>query len=621
MNLHTNSSLKPILPAVTNMVRDVASFARTKKAMWVVFGVAMVMRIIYFLQATDNPLLYIQQLDEEFYSNYGKSLISDHPDDGTSKFYMDPLYGFFLGGIYYLFGDNLLIPRLIQIVTDSFAALLMYLIGRRLWSPTAGLGAGIIYAVYPVSWFYSLTLLKTTFTTDFVILFTYLLILFLGQQNLRNWFVLGIVTGIGVYLRGNLILLLPATVLLPLLCRKDSLKKAVQLAAFYLLGASLILGSVGLINKSTFGTFSILPNTGGTTLYGANNPENPYGENKNPKFITRNHPSDIYTQYKVEAEKRLNRTLSDKEVSTFWRGEAMKYWFSSFSVLPSLLLHKFKHLISHKEIANNQSIEIAARFAPVLFPQVPYFSLVLAFGLPGLLLALRKDKRVYALLPVIFVVLVTSLIYFSSSRFRLPMVPILILGSVYYFYALRSSPGDIKKYILLVATAIIFLVSINVHGPRDNIAQQDINLALAHAEVSETDKAIALIRQHESEMSDDNYYQKIRGYISLLAKDYNSAYHYSTLAIKQDPDDYGTMSVAGIAALEQNDTQNALNIFKHALQISNDTEMHYWIGKSYNQLGEKEKAKQHLTLAIDTLPITSQIAMEAKKLLQQLQAS
>ena len=400
--------------------RQLVEFSASTKAMWVVFGIALIMRVIYLMQSSDNPLLYIQQLDEEFYVNYGKSLLAGASADSHPKFYMDPLYGFFLGGLFFLFDDNLIIPRVIQILTDSFAALLMYLIARRLWSSSAGLAAGAIYALYPVCWFYSLALLKTTFTTDFAILFTYLLILFLESRKAGHWLALGLMTGVGVYLRGNLVLLLPVTFLLPVLVRSDSWKQSIQLSLFYVLGASIVLGSVGLLNKNMFGEFSILPNTGGTTLYGANNPGNPYGENRNPEFITRNHPTEIYDQYRSEAEKRLGRTLNDSEVSAYWRGQAINYWFSSIEVIPGLFLHKLGDLISYKEIANNQSMDIAARFAPVLLPQIPYFTLILAFGLPGLLLALKKDSRVYALLPVLVVVLATTLLYFSSSRFRRP---------------------------------------------------------------------------------------------------------------------------------------------------------------------------------------------------------
>ena len=574
--------------------------------------------MFYLLQANDNPFLYVPQLDEEFYVDFGKNLLAEGPQNTNLGFFMDPLYGYFLGGLFYIFGDNLIIPRLIQIVSDSAAALLLCLIGRRLWSPATGLLAGLIYALYPVSWFYSLTLLKTTFTTNYVILFTLILLVFVERQTLRNWFLLGLITGIGVYLRGNLILLIPFTMLLPLVIRQHSWRQSIQLSLTYLLGAVILLGGVGLLNKATFGQFAVLPTTGGITLYGANNPQNPTGENTNPDFISKSHPAELFVQYKNEAEKRNGKTLNNSEVSTYWRGQAIKYWFSSFTVLPSLWSHKISHLISHEEIANNQSVDIAARFSPILLPQIPFFALVLGFGLPGIFLALRKDPRVYALLPVVGVVIVTSIVYFSSSRFRLPLVPILILGAAYFFNYATCRTWEIRKNIPMLVAASIFTVSMLINGPRANVSQQEINLALAHAEIGQTNEAILLLQQLENDLNDHNYYQKIRGYVSLLAKDYKSAYFYSKMALEEDPGDYGTMSVAGIAALELNDMEEALELFSIAYQISNDNEFHYWIGKSQATLGNTEIAIKHLEYASRLLPQSSPIGIKAKSLLEEI---
>jgi len=603
-----------------NKYQQFFRFAESGKPLWVIFGIALLMRVIYLLQSTDNPLLYIPQLDEEFYVNFGRSLVASDSGDVQSQLYMDPLYGFFLGGIYYLFGDSILIPRVVQILTDSIAASLLFLIGRMLWSSPVGFFAGVLYAIYPVSWFYSLTLLKTTFITDFSILFTFLLVKCQEQLVPRYWFMLGLITCIGVYLRGNFILLIPITLLIPLFTKNDSLRSSIKLSVNYLVGSLIMLAMIGILNKTVFGAFSILPNTGGTTLYGANNPNNPNGENINPEFVTRNHPAEIYKQYVEEAEKRVGKSLSPGEVSSYWRGEAFSYWFSSPWVLPNLFLEKLGHLVTHKEIANNQSIEVAARFAPILLPQIPFYSFILAFGVPGLILALRKDRRTIAVLPVIFVVLVTTLIYFSSSRFRMPLVPVLILGSSYYLYYLLTIGRSNQKYWLFLIPLMIFVASMVVEGPPNNVPQQEINLALAHAEIGETDRAMTLLKEIEDKMGGNNYYLKIRGYISLRAKDYESAFRYSKLALATEPEDYGTMSIAGMAALELQDTDSALSLFTNALRISKDNEMHYWIGKTYVSLGDIEEAKQHLRIAVDTLPSNSEFSNEAKKLLLELQA-
>jgi hypothetical protein len=55
-------------------------------------------------------------------------------------------------------------------------------------------------------------------------------------------------------------------------------------------------------------------------------------------------------------------------------------------------------------------------------------AVALALGVPGLVVGMRRNPAALALLVPIATIPATALIDYSASRFRLPMVPALLLG-------------------------------------------------------------------------------------------------------------------------------------------------------------------------------------------------
>lgn len=64
---------------------------------------------------------------------------------------MGPLYAYFLGGIYSIFGHDWLLVRLVQIVVGSASCVLVYIVGKRFFRAGVGRLAGIIAALTRLS--------------------------------------------------------------------------------------------------------------------------------------------------------------------------------------------------------------------------------------------------------------------------------------------------------------------------------------------------------------------------------------------------------------------------------------------------------------------------------------
>lgn len=70
-------------------------------------------------------------------------------DAGESTSVMPPLYPLVLGGVFAIFGEDLLVVRIIQILLSASLALLAYAIGSAVAGRSVGLVAGLLTALYP----------------------------------------------------------------------------------------------------------------------------------------------------------------------------------------------------------------------------------------------------------------------------------------------------------------------------------------------------------------------------------------------------------------------------------------------------------------------------------------
>src|SRR5512143_1279442 len=98
----------------------------------VIAGAAFILRLVHILQLRHNdPLFLSPQMDALYHHEWalaiaaGREFIAD-------AFFRAPLYPYFLGLLYKLFGANLLVVRILEAAIGSAACGLAYLLARRL---------------------------------------------------------------------------------------------------------------------------------------------------------------------------------------------------------------------------------------------------------------------------------------------------------------------------------------------------------------------------------------------------------------------------------------------------------------------------------------------------------
>jgi len=131
----------------------------------VLLGVAFLLRLIYLFQIQSIPLFDHLAGDGRTYDEWAQRIVAGDWL-GQGVFYQAPLYPYFLGVLQFIFGHNPWLIRFIQIILGAVSCALIYLVGEKLFSRTAGIAAGLILACYAPAVFFD-GLMKRVFSISF----------------------------------------------------------------------------------------------------------------------------------------------------------------------------------------------------------------------------------------------------------------------------------------------------------------------------------------------------------------------------------------------------------------------------------------------------------------------
>src|SRR5262245_16160940 len=119
----------------------------------VIFFLALAVRLLAWFQVQGSPWCAVPLGDARFFDEWGQRIAAGHWL-GYDVFYQAPLYPYFLGVLYALFGHAAWLVRLIQLVLGALSAVLVAAGTRRLFPGRAGGAAGVLAALYaPAIWY------------------------------------------------------------------------------------------------------------------------------------------------------------------------------------------------------------------------------------------------------------------------------------------------------------------------------------------------------------------------------------------------------------------------------------------------------------------------------------
>ncbi|HON05037.1 MAG TPA: glycosyltransferase family 39 protein [bacterium] len=384
--------------------------------LFLIFLVGLLARIVFILLL--GPHFYFD--DEQEYwkmvNNFlsGKGLMVSE----TLKAYRPPVYPLFIAILVKL-GSGIVGIRIVQALISAVTSVLIYLLGRKVFSERVAILAGCISSVYPFFIFYTGFLLTETL---FIFLMVSAILMFIrvfeSDTSPLYGTIPGFITGIAGLCRPTMEAFFPFALVF-ILFSEGSYKKRLLKIFFAGLGFILILSPWVIRNFVVLGKFIPGTTMGGAVFWEGNNP---YSEGGPCRYfpdgvwqIDESKRDSIFYKITIDYIKqdpvRFIKLLGKKFVR-FWNVVLNASDYSSF----------FYRLVS-----------------------VLSFGLLLPFFVIGLFIPPLDLKKAF-LIGIIVFFTIFHMIFLASVRYRIAIEPFVILFACQgFFWFLEHVKGIVNK--------------------------------------------------------------------------------------------------------------------------------------------------------------------------------
>jgi len=527
--------------------------SRRSTAAWflAIAGVAFLLRLIHLLQLRHNdPLFFSPQMDALYHHQWALAIVAGR-EFIADAFFRAPLYPYFLGLVYKLFGANQMAARIIQALIGSATCGLVYILARQLLKPQGPSPkpqasshklpksephsslltlhssdlvpriAGLMMAAYPLAIWYDGELLLEGLLT-FLLMLGFVL-LYRSRDKDRQWWLPGIVFGLAAITRPNVLAFLAVLPIWLFVEGKGSKGPRVQGSKSEtrtlepsnpgtrsiwtrLLpvwgAAALVILPVTIRNYVVSRQFVPIAWQAGTNFYIGNSPESDGMTAVLPG--TRGGWWGGYDDAKRLAEQALGRPLKGAEIDRYWLGKGLEFWREQPGKALGLLARKtFLWLVGY-EVSNERDLYAAKRYSYIdylffnsRFLKFP-FGILLPLALAGVWFRRREWRR---LLPLYLFVVAYSLsfvVFFVTSRYRTSIVPIAAILAAIGLIGLVGPVSRRERIVGLgIALVAFVLFNANLAGAGRQVDQSRNYVAAAvglHAQGRDSE-ALTEVRQ------------------------------------------------------------------------------------------------------------------------------
>ncbi|MFH0979970.1 MAG: glycosyltransferase family 39 protein [Planctomycetota bacterium] len=458
---------------------------------------ALSLRVTYVLQMRASPFFDRHILDAAYHDAWATA-IAEGRTFVEGPYFRAPLYPWFLGGVYALFGRGFLLPRLIQALIGALSCGWLYLLGREAFGRTAGLLAGVAAATYWVFCYYDAELLTESLTVFLDVLLLWCLLRAYRRPGAAGWVGAGVVLGLSAITRPNTLVFIPVVVLWVFWSRRP---RPFRSAFVFCCGCLIPILPVTVRNWVVGKDLVLISSQGGVNFYIGNNPQS-----DGVTAVVPGTPPDWWGGYYAsiqKAEQAVGRPLQPSEVSQYYFGEGLRFWAERPGAALNLLLSKLRLFWSSYELGNNQSPWFfAERYAPMVRFLPLSFGVLAPLGLAGIMITWRERVRLLPLWGFVLVYMGSVAAFFVNSRYRLPIVPVLMV----YAAALPVSAADWIRWgewyrvgraavVLFCVAAVVLAGTATLPDPTDtHNAHAYATLGLAFQESGRPEEALDAYR-------------------------------------------------------------------------------------------------------------------------------
>lgn len=488
------------------MAEGISRIGKQHTGLIVIFCLALILRVIYLLLYSDLAVWDQLTVDNNYHHHWAVS-ISQGNVPGDTTYFRAPFYVFCLAGLYSLLGTSLWVARIFGLVIGLASILMTYLIAVRVFDRRVGLLAALIHTLYPICIYFEMELLLDPLFTLLIQLTVHRFLVWWDSRSPRDILLTGLLLGLAAITRPTALIVAPLLIIAIFAFLPRRLA-AIRQSAALLLGMLLLIAPITIRNIVVAGDPVLIASQGGINLY--------IGNNDAADGVSANLPEPMGHNWRISqithiAESDEGRRLRPGEVSSYWTGRAVDWILHNPGSFLYSYARKIHHQFADREISNNRQISIFAERIPILRYNPLSFGILFALAATGLIFCYGRQKRAAFLTSVILSYCVVSALFFFSSRFRLPLMPLyFVLAAATLSWLTSRFFQGIRQALRAVAVAILFgLISYFPLEPLSSgfASQFKISEGLhwfAHAEYGRALEAFREAREIEPDFPETN---------------------------------------------------------------------------------------------------------------------
>lgn len=537
------------------------------------FLFAFILRMIFLFQFQsviifDNPIV-----DMAYHHNWALA-IANGEQFYEGPFFRAPLYPMFLGFVYWLFGESAWIIKIIQAVIGAISCVLLYELGRELFNRKTAVLASVIMALYAPLIFFDAQLLVPTLAICFNLTALVFIVRTQTKNDLKSYLFSGLFLGLSMIARPTIGLFALMLVIYLIYINRHKFKTELKKIVLMVLCLCIPILPVTVYNCVQSSEITLIAAYGGINFYIGN-----YDGADGTSAVIPGVRQDWQggkEDTKQIAEKELGRSLTESEQSEFWFDKAMDDIYSDPIRWLGLLGKKMMLLTNGFELSNNFDFYYFAHqttFMKLLLHRTYLFfpyGLLLPIGLISMLALSKYDKKHKILLIYTLATIVSIILFLVTARYRLYLVPPLILFASYTIMNMKNILIAVSKF-KKISITILFIILLIVCN-YDFYGHTKITDAHGH-------HTTATIYNSQGDINKASTY-----YLKALKADYNQT---------------ETLNDYALVLASQKRYQQAVKLLQHGISLPNvNYMMHYNLGYVYMQANKPADAKEQFKIVI-----------------------
>jgi len=580
------------------------------------------LRIFYLCELHEAPDFKAPAVDAGFYDYWARSIVIENfqppqefgePEISRHPYFMPPGYPYFLSGLYFLLNVNSAHPaggylaaRLAQMLLGLFNCFIGYLLARRLFNRSVGLIFAALMSVYWIFIYFEGQLNEPVLLVFLILLAVYVLVLWTERFNFAYGILAGILLGLAGLVRPNALLFVPLAAVWMLWNGSGNSGRAriIFSVLVFLAGAAAAIAPVTVRNYLVAKQPVLISSNAGVNLYIGNNPK------ADGFFVTGleelesfNNCYD-YPQIVRDLQRKSGTSLNYSQVSRYFTGKALRFIKENPLKFLTLLFRKTLLFWGPAEISSNKVIHYEKQNSALL-RYLPGFSAVFSLSIVGIILLFFGgsdiDKSAKATRPLVLILafigvyFASHLPFFITARYRVPVIPFLLMFGAWGLYRLGRFVWikDFRNTGLWLAVWLVLylVVSRPIIAYEPPLAGWHLNRAVSYRRIGQLQPAIEESRK--ALQLNPNYVDARCHLAMLLAMDQkeDQAVEQYEKALQIDAGNYKVHNDLGVLQANQGQLDEAIEHFKQAVRIYPEyADAYYNLGKALLQQDKIDEA-------------------------------